>query len=125
MAHIAVQRTGTDSSEHPWEYLVTDDNHEIYSTGDATSRDVAFTTALVDFREMIEEQDVTITRHNQQTDTIYVGYSRFPWSSKDHLVVFVTPDGEGRYYFDSVAEAQRDMLDGDTFPIRYVARIED
>jgi predicted acetyltransferase len=50
-----------------------------------------------------------ITRKNQRTDTIYVGQDGS---------VFVTPDGEGRYWYDSVAEAQAQH--GDDLPIRHV-----
>lgn len=43
----------------------------------------------------------TITRRNQRPDVIYVG----DCPDLGGEVVFVSPDGEGRFYYDSVEEA--------------------
>ena len=122
MKHIAIQRIAADVLL-PWAWTVTDPASDFYaySDGENETFEQARDAALTAFREMIEERDVLITRDNQQTDTIYVGIcNSFGFKN---LTIFVTPDGLGRYYYASVADARRDM--GEDLPVRYVARIED
>jgi hypothetical protein len=52
--------------------------------------------------------DELITRATQETDTIYVTSDE--WA-------FVTPDGEGRYWYESLEEAQEQH--GDDLPVVY------
>ena len=47
------------------------------------------------------------TRNMQQVDVIYVG--RMLEDREGVETVFVSPDGEGRYYYDSVEEAREDQ----------------
>lgn len=48
-----------------------------------------------------------VTRDNQEPEVIY--------HDENDENVFVTPDGIGRYYFDSIEEAREEMLGGDEF----------
>jgi hypothetical protein len=122
MAHIAIQRTQPDAT-FPWEWVVTDDNHEIYCDGFERTFEWAKGEALLTFERMVDEQDVTITRDNQGTeDAIYVGR----WATQARpfrgIAIFVTPDGFGRVYYNTVNAARED------FPhhvVRYVSQIED
>jgi hypothetical protein len=59
-----------------------------------------------------------VTRSNQKLDTIYV-------VADDRLSesIFVTPDGEGRFYYDSVEDAQDDM--GPNLPVVYADEVDD
>ncbi len=49
------------------------------------------------------------TRNMQQVDVIYVG--RMLEDREGVETVFVSPDGEGRYYYDSVEAAREDQGD--------------
>lgn len=62
-----------------------------------------------------------VTRDNQEADTIYVGWWDDPVLRGE--TVFVSPDGIGRYYYESIEEAQDDM--GDDLPIVYAEAVED
>lgn len=117
---IAIQRTGDPATtDYPWEWLVTDIGDEIAS-GSEPDFGLALNVALQAFRADVEDQGATITRDNQQTDVIYVGYE-YVWG-RPSLTIFVTPDGIGRYYFDSIGQARREHGD---LPIHYVSTIED
>lgn len=123
-APIAVRRPNEDPA-YPWRFYVErqDNPRRFYDYDDSTSFENALASGLRAHREMIEEQDVTITRDSQQTDVIYVGYPVQKHIFGNGLMVFVTPDGIGRYYFDTVKQARDDM--GHDLPIRYVSKIED
>jgi hypothetical protein len=52
-----------------------------------------------------------IPRSESETETIYVG---------EDGSVSVTPDGIGFFWFDSIEEAQEEMIGGEDFPIVYL-----
>lgn len=62
------------------------------------------------FRKRRRKVTMKITRKNQQSDVIYVTQN-YPESGS----VFITPDGEGRIWYDSIKEAQEQH--GDDIPI--------
>jgi hypothetical protein len=72
--------------------------------------------APVIFAEYVCTQE-TVTRDSQETDVIYSGQL---FGSR---TVFVTLDGMGRYYFDTIRQAREEM--GDDLPVRHVRAIED
>jgi hypothetical protein len=51
-----------------------------------------------------------VTRQTQEPDTFYVCPDG---------AVFLTPDGEGRYWYDSLREAQEDL--GDIWPVVHLS----
>jgi hypothetical protein len=64
----------------------------------------------------MEDAVKIITRDNQRTDRIYeVMYEVSPttqrWLPLTEPYYFVSPDGEGRYYYDTLDEAQAEHGD--------------
>ena len=47
------------------------------------------------------------TRSMQEVDVIYVGHML--GDHKDSETIFVSPDGEGRFYYESIEEAREDQ----------------
>lgn len=69
---------------------------------------------------MVIRHVARVTRDNQEPDVIYVGEWDDPVFKGE--TIFVTPDGIGRYYYDSIEEARDDVGD---LPIVRAAAIED
>lgn len=117
---IAIQKTETDAV-FPWEWIVTDAEHTHYCDGTERTFEDALAESLLTFKRMVEEDDVTITHDNHEPGVIYVGPDADP-AYRGDLLIFNSPDGEGRYYWPSIAEAKANLIDDHT--VRYVARIE-
>lgn len=113
-----------DDREYPWRFYVErqDNPSRFYDYDDCTSWENALAAGLKAHREMVIEEDVTIDRDNQQDSVIYVGHwapQALPFTG---LAIFYSPDGVGRYYYNSVNAAREEHGD---VPVRYVSRIED
>jgi hypothetical protein len=112
-------RVYSEDCGDPWSWSVDAvDDHGNYSEGVdrfATWRE-AMDFAPTVFEEYVRTRD-RITRDNQQPDVIYSG------DLYGSRTVFVSPDGVGRFYFDTIRQAREDM--GEDLPVRHVLTIED
>lgn len=117
--HVRVYREDC-GDDWPWHVDAADEGGN-YT--ESLNRYASLAEALTDgIRDLVADAGygTTVTRDNQQTDVCYVG--KWAPGHGHGLTCFVTPDGEGRFYYDGPNEA---AAQHGPLPIVFADRIED